>query len=109
MDDPVLQSLWAQTLDAWDNDEPHAALLEYGLRTRALPDVAASYRSIVNDPERGERAQKKLDALVVAATQSLFATKTPKAEKVPLSITLSAFGVCAVLLAWLAWALWGPR
>ena len=52
-------------------------------------------------------AQKKLDAIVVAATNLLFSHKTLSPGKVPLPITLSAFGVSIVLLAWLAWALWG--
>jgi hypothetical protein len=107
--DPLLEALWQRVLEAWDDDKPHAAVLEYALRTQTLPEVAGRYRALVGDAERGERAQKKLDALVATATQTLFATKTPKPEKVPLPITLSAFGVCAVLLGWLAWALWGPR
>jgi hypothetical protein len=39
----------------------------------------------------------------------LMAMKTPKPGKVPIPITLTAFGVCAVLLAWLGWAMWGHR
>jgi hypothetical protein len=107
--DPVLEALWERALGAWEDDKVHGAILEYALRTQALPEVAGRYRSLVADPERGARAQKRIDALVATATQSLFATKTPRPEKVPLPITLSAFGVCALLLAWLAWALWGPR
>jgi hypothetical protein len=107
--DPVLESLWERALAAWEDDRAHAAVLEYALRTQALPQVAGRYRALVGDPEHGGRAQKRLDALVAAATATLFATKTPRPEKIPLPITLSAFGVCAVLLGWLAWALWGPR
>jgi hypothetical protein len=107
--DPVLEALWERALAAWEDDRGHVAVLEYALRTQALPEVAGRYRVLVGDPERGVRAQKRLDALIAAATATLFATKTPKPEKIPLPITLSAFGVCAVLLGWLAWALWGPR
>ncbi|HEY5145126.1 MAG TPA: hypothetical protein VII82_00100 [Polyangiaceae bacterium] len=107
--DAALEVLWQRALAAWEDDKIHVAVLEYALRAQALPEVAGRYRSLVSDPERGARAQKRLDALVAAATATLFATKTPKPEKVPLPITLSAFGVCAVLLGWLAWALWGPR
>jgi hypothetical protein len=108
-DDPVLEALWKRARDAWDDEKIHAALLEHALRTQTLPALAGRYRSVIGDAELGPRAQKKLEAIVVAATQSLLAMKTPKPGKVPVSITLSAFGVCAVLLGWLAWALWGPR
>jgi hypothetical protein len=107
--DPVLDALWARVLAAWDDDNPHAALLDHALRAQALPELAGRYRSLANDPERGALAQKKLDLIVLTATQSLLAMKTPAPQKVPTAITLSAFGVCALLLGWLAWALWGPR
>ena len=68
---------------------------------------AKRYRGLVDDPDKGAMAKRKLDAIVLAATQMLMAMKTPKPGKVPLPITLSAFGVCAVLLGWLAWAMWG--
>jgi hypothetical protein len=107
--DPLLEALWKRVLEAWDEDKVHGALLDYALRAEALPEIAGRYRALTSDPERGARAQKRLDALVAAATATLFATKTPKPEKIPIAITLSAFGVCALLLGYLAWALWGPR
>ena len=97
-------------LDAWDDEKTHAALIEHAMREQRLPDIAGRYRSLVEDPDRGALAKKKLDAIVLAATQMLMAMKTPKPGKgVPVPITLSAFGVCAVLLGWLAWAMWGKR
>jgi hypothetical protein len=107
--DPVLDALWDRVLTAWDEDKPHAALLDHALRVQALPEVAGRYRSLVDDPARGPTAKKKLDLIVLTATQSLLAMKTPPPVKIPLPITLSAFGVCLLLLGWLAWALWGPR
>jgi hypothetical protein len=107
--DPVLDALWDRALAGWDDEKAHAALLEHALRAQLLPELAGRYRAVVEDPERGPRARKKIDAIVIAATQSLLAMKTPRPGKVPLPITLSAFGVCALLLGWLAWALWGPR
>lgn len=107
--DAVLDALWGRVVEAWDDEKAHSALLEHALRVQALPEVAGRYRTLVGDPERGPKAQKKLEAIVLAATQSLLAMKTPKPGKVPLSITLTAFAVCALLLAWLGWALWGPR
>jgi hypothetical protein len=107
--DPVLEALWDRAVAAWDDDKPHAALLEHALRAQALPELAGRYRALTGDPQRGAAAKKKLDLIVVTATQSLMAMKTPKPARIPLPITLSAFGVCFLLLGWLAWALWGPR
>jgi len=105
--DPVLDALWKRVLEAWDDERTHAALLDHALRGQALPEIAGRYRALAEDPDKGALAKKKLDAIVVAATQMLISMKTPRPGKVPLPITLSAFGVCALLLAWLAWALWG--
>jgi len=107
--DPVLEALWKRVMEAWDDDRTHAAIIDHGVRIRALPELAGRYRALVEDPQKGALARKKLDAIVVAATSLLFSQKTPSPVKVPLPITLSAFGVCCVLLAWLAWALWGRR
>jgi hypothetical protein len=104
-----LDVLWQRVVDAWDDDKAHKALLELAVRTQALPEIAARYRGLADDPERGARAREKLDAIVIAATQLLLSTKTPRPGKTPLSITLSAFGVAALLLAWLAYALWPHR
>lgn len=105
--DPVLDALWARTLEAWDDDKVHAALIDHAIRVQGLPDLAGRYRSLVDDPDKGPRAKKKLDAIVIAATQMLMSMKTPQPGKTPLPILLSAFGICVLLLAWLAWGLWG--
>jgi hypothetical protein len=105
--DPILDALWARVLEAWDDDKPHAAALEHALRGERLPDLAGRYRKLADDPEKGALAKKKLDAIVVAATQMLMSMKTPKPGKTPVSITLSAFGVSLALLSWLAWEIFG--
>jgi hypothetical protein len=105
--DPALDALWKRVLDAWDDDATHAAVLEYALRAQALPEIAGRYRALSDDPERGPIAKKKIDGIVIAATQMLLSMKTPKPGKVPLPITLSAFAVCVLMLGWLALAIWG--
>ena len=105
--DPVLDALWARVLEAWDDDKAHAALLDHAIRAQALPDVAGRYRSVADDPDKGALAKKKLDAIVMAATQMLMSMKTPKPGKTPLPITLSAVGISVLLLAWLAWEVLG--
>ena len=107
--DAVLDALWKRVLDAWDDDKTHAALLDHAMRAERLPDIAGRYRALADDPEKGALARKKLDAIVLAATQMLLSMKTPKPGKVPLPITLSAFGICALLLLWLAWAVFGKH
>jgi hypothetical protein len=107
--DPVFDALWQRVLETWEDDKAHAALIDHALREQHLPETAGRYRALVDHPEKGPLAKRKLDAIVLAATQMLMAMKTPKPEKVPLPITLTAFGICAVLLAWLAWGLWGHR
>ncbi len=107
--DAVLEALWGRVIERWDDEAVHAAVLDYAVKAQLLPQLAGRYRALVEDAARGAVAKKKLDGIVVAATNMLAAMKTPKPEKVPLSITLSAFGVCAFLLMWLAWAMWGRR
>lgn len=103
--DLLFETLWKRVLEAWDDDKTHGALLEYAIRGGHLPDAAGRYRALKEDPERAKRAQKQLDAIVLSATQMMLSMKTPTRTKVPLSITLSAFGVCAALLGLLAYAL----
>jgi hypothetical protein len=104
--DALLKALWARALEAWDDEKPHQALLEYAIREQKLPDLAGLYRGIKDgDAEKAARAQKKLDGIVVAATHMLMAMKTPADKvKVPLSVTLTAFVVSFLLLGWLTYA-----
>jgi hypothetical protein len=107
--DALLEVLWANAVERWADDAVHSAVLDHALKTQALPELAGRYRALLADPEKAPIARKRLDGIVVAATSMLDSLKTPRVEKVPLSITLSAFGVCAFLLLWLAWAMWGKR
>lgn len=107
--DAVLEALWGRALERWEDKAVHAAVLEHAVRVQRLPDLAGRYRAFAGDAERGTVAKERLDAIVAAATSMLFAMQTPKPTKTPLSITLSAFGICAFLLLLLAWAMWGRR
>ncbi len=107
--DAILDALWAKALEDWGDDKPHASLLEYAMRQERLPDLAGLYRTVRDDPEKGELARKKLDGIVVAATQMLFAMKTPRPTKTPFWMLASAFATCAILLGWLAYAILRPQ
>ena len=100
--DPLLEALWERCLAAWDDDKPHAAILEHALREQRLPDLAGRYRALVDDAEKGARAKKKLDGIVAAATQMLMSMKTPARTKIPWQWTATFGLICAVLLFWLA-------
>jgi hypothetical protein len=106
-DDPVLGALWKRVLESWEDERTHAAILEHAVRVLALTELAGRYRALVDDPGKSDVARKKMDGIVMAATQMLTSMKTPKPGKVPLPITLSAFAICAMMLGWLALALWG--
>lgn len=69
--DPVLDALWKQTLDAWDEDRAHGAFLEYCRATQRLAEAAARYRGMTSDRERAEVAQQKLKAVVLLAMTQL--------------------------------------
>ena len=103
--DLIFETLWGRVVEAWDDDKTHSALLEYAVRAQMLPEAAGRYRAMKDDPERGALAKKKLDAIVVAATQMMLAMKTPARTKPPLGITLSAIAVSVILVTWAAYAI----
>jgi hypothetical protein len=108
-DDAAFESLWGRVLEAWDEDKPHKAILEYALRTERLPDLAGRYRALKEDPAKGERAKKQIDVLINAATQMMLSMKTPPRVKPPASLTFSAFAIAALVIIFLAWAIFGKR
>lgn len=103
--DPLLDALWEKTLAEWNDEKRHAALLEHALREKILPELAGRYKALRDDPERGEIAQQRIDAILTAATQMLFAMKTPKPTKTPSWLFWSAFLTCVVMLMYVAYAM----
>lgn len=108
-DDAVLDALWTRALEAWEDERPHAALLEHALRSEKLPDLAGRYRALKDDPHKGPRAQKKIDGIVVAATQMLMATRTPPRTQTPWQWTATAALLFAIACAWLFYQLFVPH
>ena len=102
---PGLDALWERLLEAWDDDKLHAALLEHAVLSAALPELAARYKQLAGDPEKGALAKKRLDAIVQTATHMLLSTRMPRPGRIPLPITLSAVGVCLALIVWVAYEL----
>ena len=104
--DLALDALWLRVLEAWDDDKPHAAALEYALRTEQLAILAARYRTFKGDPAKAERAQRRLDAIVLTATQRMLSMKSPPRTRVPLPMTLSAVGIFLFTLGFLLYVMW---
>ena len=101
--DAIFETLWKRALEAWDDDKPHAALLTYALDSDRLPDLAGRYRALFDDEEKGPRAKKKIDGIVVAATQLMMATKTPPRTKTPWQWTASVAVVMVLVVGFLAY------
>ncbi|MDB4941878.1 MAG: hypothetical protein JWP97_1412 [Labilithrix sp.] len=100
--DPVFEALWSRVLEAWDEDKPHQAVLGHAIANEQLPTLAGRYRALFDDAEKGERARKKIDGIVIAATQMLMSTKTPPREKIPWQWTASVAAVFVLVVAFLA-------
>lgn len=107
--DAVFEALWKRTLEAWDDDKPHAAVLAHALGGAMLPELAGRYRALKDDPDKGSRAQKKIDGIVVAATQMLMATKTPPRTKTPWQWNVTAAAIFALVCAFLFYKLFIER
>jgi hypothetical protein len=102
--DPLLEALWQKTLEEWDDDKRHAACLEHALREKKLPDLAGRYKALKDDPEKGEVAKKRIDAILTAATQMMLTMKTPRPTKTPSWLFWSAFLTCLVMALYVAYA-----
>lgn len=104
--DAIFEALWGRVVEAWDEDKPHGAILEHALRSQKLPDLAGRYRKIQEtDEAKAARAQRKIDGIVVAATQLLMSTKTPARTKTPWTWTASIAIICLFVIGWLAYKL----
>ncbi len=101
--DVTFDALWNRAIAAWDDDRPHAALVAYAIRTERLPDLAGRYRKLADDPARAERARKRLDGVVLAATNLLYSTKTPVPTKTPWQWTATLAAIAAIVVGWLAY------
>ena len=102
--DPLLEALWQKTLESWDDEKRHAACLEHALREKKLPDLAGRYKALKDDPEKGELAKKRIDAILTAATQMMLTMKTPRPTKTPSWLFWSAFLTCLVMALYVAYA-----
>ena len=74
--DEQRELLWKRVVDRWDDDAAHGVFLEYCQRSGSLSDAAARYRGMAGDRDRGPEAQRRLQAVVLLATQAMMAQRS---------------------------------
>jgi VIT1/CCC1 family predicted Fe2+/Mn2+ transporter len=80
MNDPVLEALWKNVLDRWDDDRAHGAFLDHCQQADQLVEAAVRYRGMTGDRQRGSSAQKRLSAVGLLAVAKLEGTRTTERE-----------------------------
>ncbi len=83
MTDPLLEALWKKVIDDWDNDAAHGQFLRHCQSTEQLAEAALRYAGMRGDRDRGPAAKKRLDAVSVLATSSLFAVQSQRSPGLP--------------------------
>ncbi len=107
--DEVFDAMWAKVLEAWDEDKPHQTILGYAIDKQFLPVLAGRYRKLQDDEEKGARAKKKIDGIVLAATQMMLATKSPPRTPTPFAWKFYAAAMFVLVVTFLAWKLFIPH
>lgn len=101
--DVVFDTLWSRVEEAWDDDKTHTAILEYAMRKEMLPALAGRYRKVKDEgSDRSPRAEKKIQAIVIALTNVMMAHKTPPRQKVPWQLTVSVGIACLLVVLYVA-------
>lgn len=69
-DDP-LETSWNALTTHWDDDDSHRAFVALAQSLGRLPDAAARYKTLRDDPVRGALAQKGLERILKVAMLAL--------------------------------------
>jgi hypothetical protein len=94
--DEQREQLWKQVVERWEDPATHGAFLEHCQRTESLSDAAARYRGMAGDRDRGPDAQRRLQGVVLLATQAMLAQRTPPRRGVPSWLLASVAALCAL-------------
>jgi hypothetical protein len=94
--DEQRERLWKRVVDHWEDTSTHGAFLEYCQRTGALSDAATRYRGMAGDRDRGPEAQRRLQGVVLLATQAMMAERTPPRRGLPAWLVALAALLCSV-------------
>lgn len=101
----VLEALWKNALDHWDDDAAHRGFLAHCQSHDLLAEAAMRYRGMRGDHERGQGAEKRLNAVLMLAMSKLEVTRTERkaASSVVTKVVLILFFLAGslVLLAYL--------
>ncbi|PKN39581.1 MAG: hypothetical protein CVU63_15260 [Deltaproteobacteria bacterium HGW-Deltaproteobacteria-20] len=103
-DDDVLDVLWRNVLEDWDNPKAHDGFLQMAWERGELGSAAGKYRAALEDPARQELAQAKMKAAALLAMQEMEGSKSSP-HSAPRWILWVAGALCAAALGLLAWAL----
>ena len=99
MIDTSFETLWKHVLDHWEDDKAHGAFLEHCREHGQLAEAAARYRGMTGDHERGQSAEKRLQAVALLAMTQLESMRSPANPKRPTgSLVLIGFFVAATIL-----------
>jgi len=99
-----LDELWGSVLVNWDNGKLHDVFVQTAMARGELGCVAANYRAQLEDPNRREMAQKRLDSAMFLAVQMMESEKSVRV-RVPLWCYVAATVTCVVALAILVWSI----
>ena len=96
MIDHVLEALWKNVVDRWDDDAAHSAFIDHCRQSDQLVEAAVRYRGMAGDRERAMLAQKKLNGIAVLALARLESLRT-REKREPTRTT--AYVLIAVFIA----------
>jgi hypothetical protein len=82
--DPILEAMWKQVLDDWDDDARHAKLVGFGQEHSRLGEVASLYKTAAHPDGSPYRlssvqiddAKKRLNGITMLAVMTLEAGKS---------------------------------
>ena len=74
--DPLLEALWKNVVDHWDDEAAHRKFIEHCAESDKLVEAAVRYRGMAGDAARGEQANKRLAGISVLAMAKLEGMRT---------------------------------
>ena len=97
--DPIDEA-WATVEAEWGNEEAHRRFVGVCVALDRLPEAGKRYREVREaDPARREDAVKRIDTLIVLATQQLQDTRVgPSTTEHKRTLTWAAFFIMLVLM-----------
>lgn len=105
MSDAVLEALWKNIVDHWEDDRTHRAFLEHCQSSDQLGEAAVRYRGMTGDRARGPEAERRLQSVTLVALAKLEAARSAPRPlpRRSASWVLIAFFVLGLALALYLW------